>query len=177
MDVKLLWTVTTSKRMLQNHVYEYEKLFNYRLKACTAKWGRHFEQSTTILDLKGVNLSSFSSVYSLVTEVSSIGQNYYPEMLGRMFISTALPNHSQVILYINLSAPMLFTAIWTVIKQLLDEVTVKKIFILGSNYKKQLLESIDADQLPDFLGGDCKCVGGCADAGTKYFKRRRWPLE
>lgn len=79
-DVKALWEITQTDRMMKNHVYEYEKLVNYRLKACSAKSGRHHEQSTTILDLQGVALSTFSSVYSLVSEVSSIAQNYYPEM-------------------------------------------------------------------------------------------------
>lgn len=60
---------------------------------------------------------------------------------------------------------MLFTAVWTVCKQLLDEVTVKKIVIVGSSYKKSLLESIDEENIPDFLGGQCKtCKGGCENA-------------
>ncbi len=60
-----------------------------------------------------------------------------------------------------INSPLLFTAIWSVIKQMLDEATVKKIEILGSNYKKKLLEMIPAENIPDFLGGDCKCPGGC----------------
>ena len=92
-----------------------------------------------------MNLSSFRDVYNLVSEVSSMGQNYYPEMLGKMYI---------------INAPMLFTAVWTVIKGWLDENTVKKISILGSSYKKQILEYVDAENIPDFLGGDCKCPGG-----------------
>lgn len=58
---------------------------------------------------------------------------------------------------------MLFTAIWSVIKQMLDEVTVKKIEIVGSNYKSRLLESISPENIPDFLGGECKCPGGCSN--------------
>ncbi|KAJ3363194.1 cytosolic factor, phosphatidylinositol/phosphatidylcholine transfer protein [Kappamyces sp. JEL0680] len=79
-DVSKLWEATTSERMLRNHVYEYEKLLAYRFAACSAKAGRHFEQGTTVLDLSGVNLSSFSSIVGMVREVSSIGSNYYPEM-------------------------------------------------------------------------------------------------
>jgi hypothetical protein len=125
------------------------------LKACSIKAGRYHEQSTTILDLNGVALSSFSSVYSLISQVSSIAQDYYPEMyfyltrLGKMFI---------------INSPMLFTAVWTVIKQLLDEATVNKIQIIGYNYKSTLLKTINEDSLPDFLGGSCKCPGGCSNA-------------
>ena len=119
-------------------------MVNYRLPACSAKAGRHIEQSCTILDLKGVALSSFSSVYSLVREVSNISQNYYPELLGKMYI---------------INAPMLFTAVWSMVKPLLDEVTVKKISILGYSYTAALLETIDEDVLPDFLGGKDTCPG------------------
>jgi hypothetical protein len=38
------------------------------------------------------------------------------------------------------------------------------VHVLGSNFQSDLLEYIDADSLPDFLGGTCKCnhiPGGC----------------
>jgi hypothetical protein len=127
LDIKQLFAVTTMDRMLQHHVYEYEKLVNYRFKACSIAFGTHVEQSTTILDLKGVSLSGFSSVFSLVKQVSAISQNYYPEMLGKMFI---------------INSPMLFTGCWALVKPILDEATVKKIDILGSNYTSKLLEYI-----------------------------------
>lgn len=147
LDVKKLFSVTTDQRMLKNHVYEYEKLVHYRLKACSEKYGRYIEQSCTILDLQGVAVSTFPTVYSLVREVSGIAQNYYPEMLGKMYI---------------INAPMLFTAVWNLVKPMLDEVTVKKISILGSSYKSALLETIDADCIPGYMGGTCQCPEGCA---------------
>jgi hypothetical protein len=57
--------------------------------------------------------------------------------------------------------------VWSLIRPLLDEVTVNKINILGSNYKEKLLESIDTESLPANLGGSCRCPGGCeaADIG------------
>eukprot|EP00842_Homolaphlyctis_polyrhiza_P006130 jgi/Hompol1/6518/HPOL_005006-RA len=146
LNVTNLWKNTTEERMLRNHVYEYEKLVHYRLKACSERAGRHIEQNCTILDLKGVSLSSFSSVYAIVRQVTSIAQDYYPEMLGKMYI---------------INAPMLFTAVWSMVSPLLDEVTVKKINILGSSYKAALLESIDDENIPDYLGGKCQCPGGC----------------
>jgi hypothetical protein len=135
-----LQTVTTSERMVRYHVYEYEKLIRYRFKACSVKSARTIEQSTTILDLTGVYLSTFSSVFGLIRQISGIAQNYYPELLGKMFI---------------VNAPMLFSAIWALVSPLLNEVTVRKISIVGSSYKEKLLEFIDADSLPDFLGGTC----------------------
>ncbi|KAJ1536874.1 cytosolic factor, phosphatidylinositol/phosphatidylcholine transfer protein, partial [Cladochytrium tenue] len=129
LDVKQLFAVTTDEKMLREHIYEYEKLVEYRLPACSLKEERNLEQSCVIMDLKGVSLSQFTSVYGLIRQVSAYAQNYYPEMLGKM--------------------------------PLLDEVTVNKINILGTNYTEKLLESIDPQNLPAFLGGQCECEGGC----------------
>ncbi|KAH6593244.1 hypothetical protein BASA50_007451 [Batrachochytrium salamandrivorans] len=108
-----------------------------------------FTITTDTRMLKNHPSLTFSSVYTLVREVSGIAQNYYPEMLGKMYI---------------INAPMLFTVVWNMVKPMLDEVTVKKINILGSSYKSTLLETIDAESLPDFMGGSCQCPGGCAHA-------------
>lgn len=73
-----------------------------------------------------------------VKKLMSIGQDNYPEILGKMFI---------------INAPWAFHALWTVFKHFVDEKTRNKINILGSSYKKELLECIDEENLPDFLGG------------------------
>ncbi|KAJ3027680.1 UNVERIFIED_CONTAM: cytosolic factor, phosphatidylinositol/phosphatidylcholine transfer protein [Siphonaria sp. JEL0065] len=147
LNLTQLMSVSTEERMQRNHVHEYERLIRYRMKACSEKAGRHLEQSLVILDLKGIALSTFSSVYGIVRNVSSIAQDYYPEMLGKMFV---------------INAPMLFTGVWTLVKPMLDEATVQKINILGSNYLPSLLECVDAQNLPRFLGGSCNdCKEGC----------------
>ncbi|KAJ3365478.1 cytosolic factor, phosphatidylinositol/phosphatidylcholine transfer protein [Allomyces javanicus] len=149
LDVRKLTAVTTMDRMQQKHVFEYEKTIDHRFPACSKRAPNgplHIEQSCTILDLAGVSLMSFSQVASFVKQVSKIGQDYYPEMLGTMFI---------------VNAPMLFSSVWSLIKPFLDEVTVKKIHILGSGFKKSVLEYVDEDVLPKRLGGKCQCPGGC----------------
>ncbi|CAG8514613.1 1368_t:CDS:1 [Paraglomus brasilianum] len=151
-DIKALYKITTPERQIQNLVVEYEKLAAYRLPACSARHGKMIETSCTILDLKGVSLRSFSSVFGYVKQASAIGQNYYPERMGKFFI---------------INAPMLFSSVWSLVKPMLDEVTAAKIVILGSKYEKVLLEYIDADSLPTKFGGRCNCVNGChmSDAG------------
>ena len=42
----------------------------------------------------------------------------------------------------------------------LDENTLSKFMILGTDYLPTLLEHIDADQLPTFCGGSCRACGG-----------------
>ena len=59
---------------------------------------------------------------------------------------------------------MLFSALYAIVKGFLDERTRSKVRILGSNYQPTLLEHIDAENLPSFLGGTCTCShveGGC----------------
>lgn len=58
-------------------------------------------------------------VMNFVKLAASIGQDYYPEMLGKMFI---------------VNAPMLFSGAWTMVKVFLDKRTVEKISILSSKY-------------------------------------------
>ncbi|TYJ51761.1 hypothetical protein B9479_007653 [Cryptococcus floricola] len=54
-----------------------------------------------------------------------------------------------------INAPYLFSTIWSLIKPWLDEATVRKIHILGRNYKSELLEYIPKENLPVALGGGC----------------------
>jgi hypothetical protein len=42
-----------------------------------------------------------------------------------------------------INAPFLFSGVWLMIKPWLDEKTAKKIKIIGSSYKKELLEFVD----------------------------------
>ncbi|CAE6430455.1 unnamed protein product [Rhizoctonia solani] len=147
-DVKALAKITTPERQLQNLVLQYERFLHERLPACSAAAGKPIETSCTILDLKGVGLGSFYSVKDYVMQASAIGQNYYPETMGKFYI---------------INAPYLFSTVWGFVKPWLDEVTVAKIAILGSSeYKAKLLEQIPAENLPSDLGGTCSCPGGCS---------------
>jgi hypothetical protein len=144
--------VTTQERQLQRLVFEYEKFTNERLPACSAAIGHPVETSCTILDLYNVGLTNFYRVKDYVSQAAKIGQDRYPETMGKFYI---------------INAPWAFSAVWAVIKPWLDEVTVSKIDILGSGYKEKLLEQIPKENLPKDLGGTCECEGGCSmsDAG------------
>ncbi|ORX75906.1 hypothetical protein BCR32DRAFT_284756 [Anaeromyces robustus] len=169
LDLKKLFNVTTEEKMINHHVYEYEKLIHTRFPACSNRAGYHIETSCTIMDLKKVGLMQFAKAFSFIKASSAIAQDYYPEMLGQMFI---------------INAPMLFTSTWKLITPLLDPVTVKKIKILGGKYESEIFKVIDPENFPKFLGGKCECPecnGGCsrADPGPwkeeQYTKDVFWP--
>ena len=44
-----------------------------------------------------------------------------------------------------------------IVKGFLDAKTKEKIQILGDSYKEKWLEKISPENLPEFLGGTCKC--------------------
>ena len=92
-----------------------------------------------------------SEVRALLKGASKISADNYPECLGNMYVT---------------NAPFVFTACWKVVKSFLDERTVKKISIKGSDYQKYLLEAIDKENLPTWLGGTCTCeeLGGCVES-------------
>ncbi|QRW15846.1 ribosomal RNA small subunit methyltransferase mra1 [Rhizoctonia solani] len=147
-NVTELAKVTTEERQLQNLVLEYERFLHERLPACSAAAGAPVETSCTILDLKGVGIGSFFSVKDYVMKASAIGQNYYPETMGKFYI---------------INTPFMFSTVWNVIKPWLDPVTVAKISIPSSSAtEKELLAQIPKENLPADLGGSCNCPGGCS---------------
>lgn len=154
LDVKRLYTITTQERLLQRLVWEYEKSLTYRLPACSQSTGHPVETFCTIMNLYNVSLTSFYKVKDYVMAAASVGQNRYPETMGKFYI---------------INAPWAFSAVWSVIKPWLDEVTVKKIVILGGSYQDELIKQIGKENLPKELGGSCECrgKGGCrmSDAG------------
>lgn len=152
LDLKALYQITTPERQLQRLVYEYEKMLRERLPACSKAVGHPVETSCTILDLHNVGLSNFYRVKDYLMNAASIGQDRYPETMGKFYI---------------INAPWAFSTVWSFIKPWLDEVTVSKISIIGSNYKDKLLDQIPPESLPKEFGGTCECRGGCSlsDAG------------
>jgi hypothetical protein len=142
-----LFKVTTAERLLQYQAKCYERVLNDVFPSCSRAAKKHIFQTFTILDLKKLTAKLLSKkTYGFLKLTSQNSQNYYPEILGSLFV---------------VNAGLLFKAAWSVCKAFLDDKTKKKIVTLGSDYKKKLLEHIDPANLPSFLGGDCTCEYGC----------------
>ncbi|KAG0498415.1 hypothetical protein HPP92_003106 [Vanilla planifolia] len=148
-DTNKMMQVTTMDRYIKYHVREFERIFAVKFPACSIAAKRHIDQSTTILDVQGVGVKNFNkTARELVGNLQKIDGDNYPETLNRMFIINAGPG---------------FRLLWNTVKGFLDPKTTAKIHVLGNKYQSKLLEVIDANQLPEFLGGTCKCAneGGC----------------
>ncbi|KAF6175395.1 hypothetical protein GIB67_036486 [Kingdonia uniflora] len=148
-DLNALLQVTTIDRFVKYHIAEQEKTLNLRFTSCSVAANKHVASTTSILDVKGVGMNSFSKpARELFMEIQKIDSNYYPETLHRLFIVNAGSG---------------FRILWKALTAFMDARTIAKIQLLGSNYQSSLAEVIDESNLPSFLGGSCTCseFGGC----------------
>lgn len=133
----------TDDELTHYFIQSYQRLSHVIYPECSRVAGRRIDTNVTILELKDVNvLSLFSGKIKAFLKIASdIGQDYYPESLGSMYV---------------LHAGFLFSGIWMIVKGWIDVKTQKKINIISGKGWKELAEVIDPVNLPDFLGGSCK---------------------
>ncbi|XP_020259667.1 phosphatidylinositol/phosphatidylcholine transfer protein SFH11 isoform X1 [Asparagus officinalis] len=148
-DLTSLLNITTIDRYIKYHISEQEKTLNFRFPACSLAAKRHIASVTTILDVEGVGAHSFSKpARELFLEIQKIDSSYYPETLHKLYIINAGPG---------------FRMLWKALNTFMEARTLSKIQVLGGKYQSKLLEAVDPSNLPEFLGGSCKCLehGGC----------------
>ncbi|CAA7408570.1 unnamed protein product [Spirodela intermedia] len=148
-DPTKLMEVTSMDRYIKYHVKEFERSFSIRFPACSIAEKRHIDSTTTILDVHGVALKNFNkAARELIIRLQKIDGDNYPETLCRMYIINAGPG---------------FRLLWNTVKTFLDPKTTSKIHVLGTKYQSRLFEIIDPCELPEFIGGTCRCVehGDC----------------
>ncbi|KAI8877596.1 CRAL/TRIO domain-containing protein [Backusella circina FSU 941] len=123
--------------------------------------GKPVHSETLIFDCTNMSLWQLHmSAFYHLKAIAEIVQQYYPETLHRLFI---------------VNAPSAFVVMFKIIKPVLNPRTLDKIHVLGKDYKSVLLDYIDADSLPSFLGGNCKCEhmpGGCVPSVAQKTVKR-----
>uniref|UniRef100_A0A6B2LE39 CRAL-TRIO domain-containing protein n=1 Tax=Arcella intermedia TaxID=1963864 RepID=A0A6B2LE39_9EUKA len=133
--------------VLHRHIYSVEKQL-VRMKQKTKELGKLVETQIMILDLTGLTFQMDARGSTLFKDTIQIDQDFYPEILGHLFI---------------INAPWIFKGMWALISPWIDPVTSKKIHILGGDYLNTLLKYIDLDQIPKEYGGTADVAVGTWD--------------
>uniref|UniRef100_A0A4W5P7M8 SEC14 like lipid binding 1 n=1 Tax=Hucho hucho TaxID=62062 RepID=A0A4W5P7M8_9TELE len=145
MDTKGLVRALGEESLLR-HVLSINEEGLRRCEENTKVFGRPISCWTCLVDLEGLNMRHLwrPGVKALLRIIEVVEANY-PETLGRLLI---------------LRAPRVFPVLWTLVSPFIDENTRKKFLIYaGNDYQGPggLLDYIDKEVIPDFLGGECMC--------------------
>ncbi|KAJ8283851.1 hypothetical protein COCON_G00027010 [Conger conger] len=145
MDTKGLVRALGEESLLR-HVLSINEEGLRRCEENTKVFGRPISCWTCLVDLEGLNMRHLwrPGVKALLRIIEVVEANY-PETLGRLLI---------------LRAPRVFPVLWTLVSPFIDENTRKKFLIYaGNDYQGPggLVDYIDKEVIPDFLGGDCMC--------------------
>ncbi|XP_043567427.1 SEC14-like protein 5 isoform X1 [Chiloscyllium plagiosum] len=145
MDTKGLLKAVGEEAILR-HVLSINEDGQKRCEENTKVFGRPITSWTCLVDLEGLNMRHLwrPGVKALLRIIEVVEANY-PETLGRLLI---------------LRAPRVFPVLWTLVNPFINENTRQKFLIYsGNNYQGTggLIDYIDKEIVPDFLGGDCLC--------------------
>ncbi|KAI9480813.1 MAG: CRAL-TRIO domain-containing protein [Benjaminiella poitrasii] len=165
-NTKEMGNNVTSKEITNYQVATNEFLNRVIMPEGCERAGQAIHSETVIFDCTHMSLWQFHmSALNHLKAIAEIVQHYYPETLHRLFI---------------INAPSAFVVMFKVVKPWLNPRTLEKIHVLGSDFQSVLLNYIDADNLPSFLGGNCKCEhmpGGCVPMIPSKPKERHEATE
>jgi CRAL/TRIO domain len=105
------------------------------------------QRSVYIIDLDGIRFGDFvGEVVDFVKKASSLSAQHYPERAGYVFV---------------INVPAWFKIIFSVIRPLIDESTLDKIYILrgAEEIRQNMLERIPIESIPADYGGQGPPLG------------------
>ncbi|CAH1794678.1 unnamed protein product [Owenia fusiformis] len=145
MDVKGLYKSVGEEGLLRQVISINEEGLA-RAGASTKARGHPVSACTCIVDLEGLSMRHlWRPGISALLRIIEICEANYPETMGQLLI---------------VRAPRVFPVLWTLISPFIDDNTRKKFMIYGGNdYQGPggLIEFVDQQYIPDFLGGECYC--------------------
>ncbi|KAF9162787.1 hypothetical protein DFQ26_003246 [Actinomortierella ambigua] len=152
-NVKGLAKNVTTAELVDYHIRCTEFVHNTIMPECEERFGsdnKIIDKETVIFDCSGMGFHQLHMEgLNMLRSLTDMDQKAYPERLGKLFI---------------VNSPSLFVKVFSMVKKWLDPGVIEKIHILGKNFESVLLEHVDAENLPSFLGGSCTCShmpGGC----------------
>lgn len=162
LDARSLMGATTQERFARNFIWEHEHLLRHRLPACSVAAGRLVHRIVKVVDAEGLSFSTVADPQGKVflQAALKIAQDHYPEIMAATVI---------------VNAPRLFSLVWQALRPLLHPCTTAKIKIVGQDprqVKKELFQLIAPEELPQFLGGECRCEG--TQGGCMHSDRGPW---
>ena len=87
LNVKKLFEITTSEKLIKYFTQIYEILMRYKFKACSKAKGHIIEQLCIILDIENIGITDlFGKTRTFLTLSTKLGQDYYPSNMEKMFI-------------------------------------------------------------------------------------------
>ena len=98
-------------------------------------------RAITVIDLKNATVSDFYTNRQFNQWFLRSSSELFPETAYKVFL---------------INAPWAFQMIWKICCNFLDDITVEKTKILGSDYLDELLKYIDIDMIPKEFGGKGK---------------------
>lgn len=149
LDVDTCLGAVTVDEVLQSHIIMMEFQNRILMAEGSAAAGHTVHRMCNIVDMKGASMRLASrKAMDVFKGIAAVDQDNYPETMGATYV---------------VNAPWVFTAVWKLVRVFLDDGVTAKVHILGEGEptRKALLEAVAPDQLPAFLGGKCRCPGGC----------------
>ena len=134
------------------HYHHYLSEYQHRvvLPAASARLGVLVDSFSCLFDMSGFSTAVITKAnYSFVSARISINSLLYPEAMGCSLI---------------VNAPLVFSVGWSMVKAAIDDATRSKILIVRGLPRDRITALIASEQLPAFVGGDCRCNGeqdGC----------------
>lgn len=125
----------------------------------SAKLGKKVDKLVVIMDLDNISTKQlWRPGLQLYLNLVKLLEDNYPEFVKRLIV---------------VNAPRIFPMFYKVCKPLISEDMRKKLLVLGSEYKEDLLKLISSEELPAFLGGqqtdpdgDPRCISKIRWGGT-----------
>jgi len=136
-----LMKATSKEELIKFSVYSAE-LTERALKEEARLTGKPPGKALLIQNLDGVSGRQIrSEAMAILKQVVGVVTENYPERLG-------------IVYFVNLPTPRLFAVGWSIVKLIFDENLRSKFnFLTSADWKEKLLEHIEPEHLPAYLGG------------------------
>ena len=129
--------------LTQYIIYKINEADKIIFPKCSEKFGKKIDKIFSVIDLLGLSTSLMNKqIMDFINKLTSVCSNYFPGIMESMY-------------FVNTS--LIFRSIWAPCKYLYEYETRERIYLLGFDYKKELLKKIDIQNLPKFFGGMCNC--------------------